>query len=108
MTPRRYKEKFQQLTEFERWTDENGTTRKTSSRRQKLTSECDEGPLLSMAPPYSFLQAVGSTLVYCYMCTNVGFVNSSTSAAPWIVCKGAFIQDPPQGKPSTAASAMGS
>ncbi|GFT42855.1 uncharacterized protein TNCV_2189981 [Trichonephila clavipes] len=26
-------------------------------------------------------------------CTNVGFVNSSTSIAPWIACKGAFIQD---------------
>ncbi|GFX16724.1 uncharacterized protein TNCV_4187001 [Trichonephila clavipes] len=25
--------------------------------------------------PYSFLEAVGSTLVYCYRCTNVGFVN---------------------------------
>ncbi|GFV48396.1 uncharacterized protein TNCV_3026661 [Trichonephila clavipes] len=24
-------------------------------------------------------------------CTNVGFVNSSTLAAPWITCKGAFI-----------------
>ncbi|GFU92162.1 hypothetical protein TNCV_2530211 [Trichonephila clavipes] len=31
-----------------------------------------------------------STLVYCYRCTNAGFVNLSTSAAP-----GAFIQDPP-------------
>ncbi|GFU54287.1 uncharacterized protein TNCV_576701 [Trichonephila clavipes] len=28
------------------------------------------------------------------MYTNVSFVNSSTSAAPWIACKGAFIQDP--------------
>ncbi|GFX71393.1 transposable element Tcb1 transposase [Trichonephila clavipes] len=45
--------------------------------------------------PYSFLRAVGSTLVYCYRCTNVGFVNLTTSAAPWIACKGAFIQDPP-------------
>ncbi|GFT37328.1 uncharacterized protein TNCV_1127501 [Trichonephila clavipes] len=34
-------------------------------------------------------------LVYCYRCTNVGFINSSTSASPWIACKGAFIQDPP-------------
>ncbi|GFX66069.1 hypothetical protein TNCV_4102091 [Trichonephila clavipes] len=53
-------------------------------------------------------QLVGSTLVYCYICTNVGFVNSSTSATPWIACKGTFIQDPPHGKPSTAASAIGS
>ncbi|GFV72138.1 transposable element Tc1 transposase [Trichonephila clavipes] len=27
------------------------------------------------------------------MCTKVGFVNSSASVAPWIACKGAFIQD---------------
>ncbi|GFX29277.1 transposable element Tcb1 transposase [Trichonephila clavipes] len=27
-------------------------------------------------------------------CTSVGFVNSWTSAAPWITCKGAFIQIP--------------
>ncbi|GFW31208.1 transposable element Tcb2 transposase [Trichonephila clavipes] len=46
-------------------------------------------------------------LAYCYRCTNVGFINSSTSAAPWIVCKGAFIQDPPHSKPSTAAPAIG-
>ncbi|GFT33685.1 transposable element Tc1 transposase [Trichonephila clavipes] len=37
--------------------------------------------------PCSFLQSVGNTLIYCYRCTNVGFVNSSTSAAPWIACK---------------------
>ncbi|GFU99568.1 uncharacterized protein TNCV_4082891 [Trichonephila clavipes] len=36
---------------------------------------------------YSFLLAVGSMSVYCYRCTNAGFVNSSTSAAPWIACK---------------------
>ncbi|GFU51897.1 uncharacterized protein TNCV_3734061 [Trichonephila clavipes] len=40
--------------------------------------------------------------------TGVLMLASSTSAAPWIVCKGAFIQDPPHGKPSTAALAMGS
>ncbi|GFW27147.1 hypothetical protein TNCV_93731 [Trichonephila clavipes] len=40
--------------------------------------------------------------------TNIGFVNSSTSAASWIACKGAFIQDFPNGKISKAASAMGS
>ncbi|GFW37119.1 transposable element Tcb1 transposase [Trichonephila clavipes] len=26
-------------------------------------------------------------MVYCYRCTNAGFVNSSTSAAPWIACE---------------------
>ncbi|GFU94009.1 transposable element Tcb1 transposase [Trichonephila clavipes] len=43
---------------------------------------------------HSFFLAVRSTLVYCYRYTNVGFVNSSTSAASWIVCKGSFIQYP--------------
>ncbi|GFX42815.1 uncharacterized protein TNCV_2931071 [Trichonephila clavipes] len=55
-----------------------------------------------------FPQAVGNTLVYCYRRTNVGFINSSASAAPWIACKSVFTQDPPHGKPSIAASAMGS
>ncbi|GFT51715.1 hypothetical protein TNCV_4870361 [Trichonephila clavipes] len=41
-------------------------------------------------------------------CTNVGFVNSSMSTAPWIACKGAFTHDPPHNKPFMAASAMGS
>ncbi|GFW56395.1 hypothetical protein TNCV_2089021 [Trichonephila clavipes] len=54
-----------------------------------------------------FSRQFGSMLVYCYRCTNVVFVNSSTSVAQWIACKGTFIQDPPHGKPSTAASTMG-
>ena len=58
--------------------------------------------------PYCFLQTVDSTLVYCYRCINVGFFSSSTSAAPWTACKGAFMQSPPHGKPLTTASAMGS
>ncbi|GFW85211.1 transposable element Tcb2 transposase [Trichonephila clavipes] len=37
-----------------------------------------------------FHQAVGSTLVYCYMCTNVVLINSSTSAAPWIAYESRF------------------
>ena len=70
-------------------------------------------PRSTLAPhggewPYSFLQAIGRMLVYCYKCTNAGLVNSCTSAKPWTTCKGAFIQDPPHGKSSTAASAMGS
>ncbi|GFU34169.1 uncharacterized protein TNCV_3199611 [Trichonephila clavipes] len=51
--------------------------------------------------PYSFLQAAR-----CYRCTNVSFVNSSTSTAPWIACKGAFIQDPLHVKLWTTPSAM--
>ena len=45
--------------------------------------------------PYSFLKAEGRTLVFCYRSTNVGFVNSSTSAASWIAYENAFIQDNP-------------
>ncbi|GFY02826.1 DUF4817 domain-containing protein [Trichonephila clavipes] len=35
-------------------------------------------------PTASSRQLVGSTLIYCYMCTNVDFVNSSMSVSPWI------------------------
>ncbi|GFX40465.1 uncharacterized protein TNCV_1412751 [Trichonephila clavipes] len=72
---------------WKQWTDEHRATRKTGSERRK---------------------AVGSTLVYCYRCTKTGFVNSLTSATPWIVYKGAFIQDPSHVKTSTSASAMSS
>ena len=58
--------------------------------------------------PCSFFQAVGSKFVYCYRCINVGFINSSTSAAPWTACKDAFIMEPLHSKPSTAVSAMSS
>ncbi|GFW65314.1 transposable element Tcb1 transposase [Trichonephila clavipes] len=33
-------------------------------------------------------------------CTNLGFVKSLKSAALWMACKDAYIQNPPQGKPS--------
>ena len=56
--------------------------------------------------PCTFLHAVGSTLVYCYRCTNVGFVDLSTSAESWTEWKDSFTQDPPHCKPSTAMSAM--
>ncbi|GFV36764.1 transposable element Tcb2 transposase [Trichonephila clavipes] len=74
------------------WTDEHRTTRKTGSGRRKVTSARDDQHLLRMAVNDSFLEAVGSTLIYCYRYINVVFVNLSTSAAPWIECNGAFIQ----------------
>ncbi|GFW92368.1 hypothetical protein TNCV_4919971 [Trichonephila clavipes] len=52
--------------------------------------------------------AAGRTFVYFYSRINVGFINSSKSAAPWTVCKNFFLQDPPHDKPSKAAFAMGS
>ncbi|GFU48625.1 uncharacterized protein TNCV_1439941 [Trichonephila clavipes] len=45
-------------------------------------------------PPGSW-QHVGLSLQVDTISTIVDFVNSSMSAAPWIACKGAFIQDPP-------------
>ena len=57
---------------------------------------------------YSFLLAIGSTLVYCYRCTNISFANSSTSAAQWTVCKDTIIQDSSHHKPLMAALALGS
>ena len=58
--------------------------------------------------PYSLLQEIGSKLINCYRCTNIGFFNLSTSASPWIVYKGVFIQDPFLRKPSRSASSMDS
>ena len=43
--------------------------------------------------PYNFLQAVGSTLIYCYRCANIDFAYSSTFAVSWTAYKCAFIQD---------------
>ena len=59
---------------------------------------------------HSFHQAVGNTLVYSCKCIvavllSCSFVNS-TSAAPWTACKGVFIQEPPHGKPLSAAPSM--
>ena len=65
----------------------------TNSKNWQWTTEGDVSVRRSTPVPhggvwqYSFLQAVGSTLVYCYRCTNVGFVNSFTSAAPWTARK---------------------
>ncbi|GFV64719.1 uncharacterized protein TNCV_1636721 [Trichonephila clavipes] len=95
---------------WKQWTDEHRTTRKTGSGRWKVTSARDDRHLLCMGvnDRSASSRQFGSMLFYCYMCTNIGFVNSLMSAATWIPCKGAFIQDPPHGKPSTGASAMGS
>ncbi|GFU57819.1 hypothetical protein TNCV_1850741 [Trichonephila clavipes] len=87
MPPRRNKEKFQQLTEFER--------RRIIGFREGGFS-------------YPVMGARGQRNSYTEMCTNVGFVNSWTSAAPWIAGNGVFIQDPPHGKPSMAAFVMSS
>ncbi|GFU28784.1 transposable element Tc3 transposase [Trichonephila clavipes] len=71
-----------------------------NSKNWQWTTEGDVSARCLIPPPhggewlYSFLQEIDSTLVYCYRCTNVAFVNSSTSAAPWIPFKSPFIQDP--------------
>ncbi|GFU97405.1 uncharacterized protein TNCV_4742171 [Trichonephila clavipes] len=137
MPQRRNEEQFQQLTEFERgriiglreggfydraigarvqrksstemrvwkqWTDGHRKIRKTGSRRWKVTSACDDRHLLHMevndrTASFRLLAARWSTVT--------GVLHLSTSGAPWIACKSAFIQDH-HGKPSTAVSAMGS
>ena len=63
------------------WTDEHQTTRKL----QWTTEEHVIARILTLVPhgsewPYSFLQAVGNTLVNYCKCTNVASSNSSTSA----------------------------
>ncbi|GFX77029.1 transposable element Tcb1 transposase [Trichonephila clavipes] len=87
MPPRRNKEKFQQLTEFERG-------RIIGLREGEFSYHAIGARVQRNSSTGIFLPEVGSTLIYCYRCTNVGFVNSSTSASPWIACKGAFTQDP--------------
>ncbi|GFS69313.1 hypothetical protein TNCV_4011281 [Trichonephila clavipes] len=57
---------------------------------------------------YSYLQAVGNPLVYCYRYTKVSFINSWTCAVSWTACKGALLKNPPQSKPSMTAFEMGS
>ncbi|GFT36189.1 uncharacterized protein TNCV_4778251 [Trichonephila clavipes] len=74
-------------------TDEHRTVKKTNIGRWKVTSACEKRPT-GGEESYSFIQVVGNTLIYSYRCTNVGFVNSSTSAAPWILCKGVFMHHP--------------
>ena len=123
MAPQLKKEKFQQLTEFGRgrissfreggfffiaqqqlvckrtilqWWElgNNGPTSTEQLGKLQLATEGDVSAQRSTPAPhggewsYSFFQEVGSTLVY-------GFINSSTSAAPWTSRKGAFIRDPP-------------
>ncbi|GFW21495.1 hypothetical protein TNCV_1533181 [Trichonephila clavipes] len=85
-----------------------------SSKNWEWTTESDINASGQTLSPYgdellySFLQEVCSPLVYCYRCINIGSLNSSTSTARWTESKNSFIQDPPQGKPSTASSAIGS
>ncbi|GFV48849.1 transposable element Tc1 transposase [Trichonephila clavipes] len=92
---------------WKQWTEEHRTIRKTYSGRRKVTSSRDDRHLLRMAVNYGTapcrqLKARWSTA------TGVQMSASTTTAVPWIACKSAFIQDPLHGKPSTAASAMGS
>ncbi|GFU19389.1 uncharacterized protein TNCV_3032991 [Trichonephila clavipes] len=81
-------------------TDEHRTTRKTGSGRRKVTSARDDRHLLRIAvnDHTTSSRQFAARLVYCYRCNNVRFVNSLTSAAAWMACKGAFVQHPPQNK----------
>ncbi|GFT69554.1 uncharacterized protein TNCV_1298011 [Trichonephila clavipes] len=86
--------------------DDHRTTRNTGRGLRKVTLACDYRHLLRMA--LNDRAAASMQLAARWSIANVGFVNSSASAAPWIACKSAFKQDPLHGKPSTAASAMSS
>ena len=59
--------------------------------------------MIVQLPPGSWRQVGLLLQVYIF-----GFVNLTTSAAPWTVCTWIFIQDPTYGKLSTAASSVGS
>ena len=56
---------------------------------------------------HSFLQTVGSTLLFYYRCTKVGFVNLSTSAAPQ-TAQGYLYTGSPSRQTIETASAVGS
>ncbi|PRD36004.1 UNVERIFIED_CONTAM: hypothetical protein NCL1_09928 [Trichonephila clavipes] len=107
MPTRQNKEKFEQITTFER--------RRIIGLREK--DDCAIGARVQWnrsteTRVWKQWTTEGDvsvrTIDTCsaWWCTNIGFVNSSTSAAPWIACKGAFIQDPSLAKPPTAASAQ--
>ena len=90
-------------------TDDNRTTRKTGSERKIMTSASNGRHLFCMALiDLTSFKALGSTMVYWCRCINIGFDNSSTNAALWTACKGAFMKDTLHGKPSTVAFRMGS
>ncbi|GFX10491.1 hypothetical protein TNCV_2583131 [Trichonephila clavipes] len=62
---------------WKQWIDEQRTTRKTGSGRRKVTSAYDDRHLFLMVmnDRTAFSRQVGSTLVCCYRCANVGFIN---------------------------------
>ncbi|GFV44187.1 hypothetical protein TNCV_1825541 [Trichonephila clavipes] len=81
--------------------------KKTGSGRRKMTSARHDRHLLRMGVNHRY---ASSRQLAARWSTATGVVMAalSMSAAPWIACKGAFIQDPTHIKPSTAAPAMGS
>ncbi|GFW01231.1 uncharacterized protein TNCV_4514301 [Trichonephila clavipes] len=87
--------------------DERAAKNSKTGSGRKVTSARDDRHLLRMAVNGC---TVSSRQLAALWPTTTGVLvlTSSPSAAPWIACKGAFIQDPPHGKPLTAASAMGS
>ncbi|GFT83678.1 transposable element Tc1 transposase [Trichonephila clavipes] len=143
MPPRRNKEKFQQLTEFERgriiglreggfssraigtrvqwnsstvmrvwkqWSDEHRTTRKTGSRRWKVTSARDDRHLLYIAMNES--TALPRQLAARW-CTATGILMLASSIRRRLLhhglrARGPLYRIPPHCKTSTAASAISS
>ncbi|GFU05103.1 uncharacterized protein TNCV_574541 [Trichonephila clavipes] len=98
---------FTVMRVWKQWTDEHRPTRKIGSGRWKVTSARNDRHLLRMVVNDRTVSS-RQLAAHWFTATGVLMLASSTSSAPWIGCKGAFIHDPPHGKPSTAASAMGS
>ena len=92
-----YISKFQHIFPIKHCSDKQQTTRKTGNEQHKRMSARNNLPVNDniQLPPRS-------KLVYCYRCINVSFINLSKSAAPWIVCKDSFLQDPLHSKPQAA------
>ncbi|GFX86210.1 transposable element Tcb2 transposase [Trichonephila clavipes] len=88
MPPRRNNEKFQRLIEFERGRNiglqEGGFSYRAIGARVQRNSSTVMRVWKQWADEHRKpRKTVVSTLVYYNRCTNVNFVNSSTSAAPW-------------------------
>ncbi|GFY16729.1 hypothetical protein TNCV_2788511 [Trichonephila clavipes] len=100
-------EQFHSDASSEAVNDEHQTTRKTGSGQRKVTSARDDQQLLHLAVND---RTASSRQLAARFSTATGVLMpaSSASSAPCIACRGVFIQDPPHGKLSTAALAMGS
>lgn len=82
---------------WKEWTLKNGTVRKSRNGPEKVTPACEDRCLVPMAlsgdTDSSRKLVVHKVKILKYMIAY--FLNSSTSAAPFIACENFFIQDSP-------------